>query len=232
MNLLPITLLLNKITPTGSLERALGLRPAVAVAMALVCCLLFVPLGAQSLKSEPAVPSRLAQRPVSISTQCLGASQLLRLKVTVDGNRAVAHATCLKGTEGQTDLLEHSVALSFTAQKSDLQSVYAPGNTVGKVSVTLDPNQSNRQVASITGTDGSHCATITATGVGATPVPKRFMSSSNDWGSSIDYMVDDRCRMLAITLGNQLAILPLGKELSFDLYHVHFAVGTNGETEK
>jgi hypothetical protein len=112
------------------------------------------------------------------------------------------------------------VHLAFTSGLAAMRSIFSAERTaIFESSIKIT---SNGQVADIRRRDGRPCITVAATARAADPVPRRFVSQSDDWRSSIDYLLDEDCSVLAVQLGNRLAVMPAAGRKQFDLYGVHF----------
>lgn len=160
-----------------------------------------------------------AERTATIITLCTSESRLIAVDATVSENHVALHTICVNDSSGQSTVSERSELLNFTSDPAVLQSLYSPEMTTLQMSVMLN---ATGQLVEIRRNDGGRCATVAATGRGRFPVPRRFVSESDDWKSSIDYMADPKCRVLAVHLGNRLAVLPIARPTNFDLYEVHF----------
>lgn len=203
--------------------------------VSFVCLAAFVPailLIARPDGQRPARDSAVASAsvsPVSIVSTCGTTSELFHADIKVTGNQATVKTVCDNDRTGRIETSTHSETLSFSVESSELRSVLLPDATGFATSTTLDLN---KQVFAIKAHGGSPCASISAVSRSETPIPRRFVSSSNDWRSAIDYMVDDKCQVLAISLGNRLAILSTREPTTFSLYDVHFATSRNEGAEK
>jgi hypothetical protein len=163
-------------------------------------------------------------REVAQIAPCPSNSRMSQIELTVDKAKARYHALCVYDRAGKFKTRDGSISLKFSpGAMASLRSVYS---TAAKrdfeVFVSIDiPGQ---QTVTVQRRDGTECVFITATARQAYPAPKVFLPASADWRSSIGYMVDTNCQVLAAMLGNRVAVMPIGRAADFYLYQVHFVM--------
>lgn len=163
-----------------------------------------------------------ANAAVSVVTLCDKASRATSVDVNLAAGNATVRSLCVTDRTGRSHKAERSYPLAFTAESAPLGSVFD-----SQFAAVFDLEVSRKargQEVRLGRRGGTPCATITVSASRSRPVPERFISASGDWQSAVDYQVDKNCNVLAVRLGNRLAIIPAGRAAGFALYGVRFQV--------
>lgn len=159
---------------------------------------------------------------VTVVSLCDNVSRATSVDLNLEQGNATLRTLCVTDRSGRSRKTERRQPLTFTIDSATLASVY---DSQTSAEFVLEVSRKARaQVVRIGRRNGAPCATITVSTIRSRPVPERFISTSGDWQSAIDYQVDKDCRVLAVRLGNRLAIIPAGRPSGFALYDVRFQV--------
>lgn len=189
----------------------------------------FTPIGLAPALLAAAIASPLAaergavrKAEAAIVPLCSDRTRLTAVELTGKGATMGIAATCVDDAEGRLGNTNLTAALRFDAGAAAPQSAVAlelTGQATTQVTFT-----SSSQTMTVRRTDGRSCVTITATARQASPLPRRFLGQERDWRMTVDYMVDLACGVIAVRLGNRLAIAARKQGVQFDLYGVHFNI--------
>ena len=162
-----------------------------------------------------------ARAPVSVVSVCSDRSRLIALDLDVDGRLLTLKATCIVNGPSAPLQEAHTRQLSFSADPGLLRSVYAPeAQERFETLVTIDGAVT--QSAEIRRLDGQACATVSAKVVRKFAVPRRFIAGNGQWGQSVGYMLDDQCQVVAVSLGNRVAVFRTRLPVTFEIYGISF----------
>ena len=159
---------------------------------------------------------------ISVVALCDNVSRATSVDLNLAQGNATVRTLCVTDHSGRSQKTERNQPLTFTTDSAALASVYD-----NQIAAAFDLEVSRKargQVVRLNRRNGEPCATITVSATRSRPVPERFISTSGDWQSAIDVQVDKDCSVLAVRLGNRLAIIPARRPSGFGLYGVRFQV--------
>ena len=164
-----------------------------------------------------------AHDPVEIVSICNDHSRQIALALSIEGTHLTLQATCIVDGPGSPRQETHGGHLTFPAGSGMLISVYAAeAMHLFETQVTIDGVAA--QVVEIRRRDGRACATVSAKATRKDPVPRRFIAANGQWGQSVGYMLDEQCKVLAVSLGNRVAVFSPVRPVAFDLYGISFNI--------
>ncbi len=159
---------------------------------------------------------------ISVVALCDNVSRATSVDLNLAQGNATVRTLCVTDHSGRSQKAERIQPLWFTTVSAALVSVYD-----SQISAEFDLEVSRKargQEVRLNRRNGEPCAMITVSAIRSRPVPERFISTSGDWQSAIDFQVDKDCQVLAVRLGNRLAIVPTRRPAGFGLYGVRFQV--------
>lgn len=186
----------------------------IGLAPALLAATIASPLAAE--------PGAVRKAEVTIVPLCSDRTRLTAVELAGKGTTMNLAATCVGDAQWRSGTDNLTVALQFDSDTAVPQSVIAlelMGQAMTQVKLT--PSGETMTVRA----NGRSCLAITATTRQTSPVPGRFLGQERDWRNTVDYMVDAACRVIAVRMGNLLAIAARKQGAEFDLYGVHFKIG-------
>ena len=157
-----------------------------------------------------------------------GAGRMTDADLAIEGDKLSYSVLCVFDATGRYDRVKNRVPLNLSLGDRKLGSVHAAERIADfKTTEILD---GAGQVGQISQPGKGTCVTVTATSQAPRPVPRRFIAQSGDWQASMDYQIDDQCQVLAVLLGDRIALVSTASPASFDLYRVQFVVSSKGST--
>lgn len=173
-----------------------------------------------------AEPGAAREGHVTIVPLCSEHTRLIATDVTGKGPSVDIAATCIDDATGRSTTVNVIVSPGFDSGSAVLHSVFSLELTgEATTQVALAPSGETLTVR----TNNRTCVAITAT-ERRPSVPTRFLGQDRNWSRSVDYMVDGACRVIAVRLGNRVAIATRSSGAAFELYGVYFNISPKEAT--
>lgn len=176
-----------------------------------------------------ATPPGTAVQPIRIIELCSPTTRTIDPHITISSNVLKIQSPCVNDRTGTSSDEVITQPYNTNIEDVSLQSVYASkmksalNIEVSPITSVLELGISQGVITNIKRSDGKPCVVITATSRVSEPIPRRFTSTPSDWTPTIDYLIDKNCSVVAVQIGNHLAVMPtLGMD-TFKLYDVSFS---------